>query len=401
MHNVQEIAPQVWWVGGNDRRLARFENLFPLPDGVSYNSYLIMDEKVALMDSVDAAISQQFFENLEHVLQARAVDYLVVHHMEPDHSANIAELCRRFPEMRIVGNAKTFQLLRQFYSEDFDARLHEVKDGDALSLGEHTLRFIAAPMVHWPEVMMSYEQKQGLLFSTDAFGTFGALSGSLFADEYDFEGHFLDEARRYYTNIVGRYGAQVQSVFKKLDGICIKMICPLHGPVWRKDIPYIVGKYDAWSRYAPEKRGVVIAYASMYGNTESAANTVAGRLAEKGVQDMRMYDVSKTHPSYIIADAFKYSHLILASPTYNMNLYFMMESLLHDMAVLNLRGRKVALIANGSWAPAAHTVMEKLLGEMKDMTLLASTLMIKSALKPEQMDEAYALADAVANDVLA
>ncbi len=401
MYNAQEIAPQVWWVGGNDRRLALFENLFPLPDGVCYNSYLIMDEKVALMDTVDSAISPQFLENIEHVLAGRAVDYLVVHHMEPDHCAGIAELSRRFPYMRIVGNAKTFQLLRQFYLDDFSARLYEVKDGGELSLGAHTLRFVTAPMVHWPEVMFSYEQKQGMLFSADAFGTFGALSGSIFADEYDFEGHFLDEARRYYTNIVGRFGAQVQAVFKKLDGLCIKMICPLHGPVWRRDIPYIIEKYDAWSRYVPEKRGVVIAYASMYGNTESAVNAIAGRLAAKGVQDMRMYDVSKTHPSYIIADAFKYSHLILASPTYNMNLYFTMDALLHDMAVLNLRGRKAALIANGSWAPAAHTVMEKLLGEMKDMELLVPTLMIKSALKPEQMDEAFALADAVAASVLA
>ena len=400
MHNTQEIAPQVYWVGGNDRRLALFENMFPLPNGVSYNSYVIVDEKIAIMDSVDSAITQQFMENLTYVLQGRAVDYLVVNHMEPDHCANIEELCCRYPDMKIVGNAKTFQMIRQFYDFEVDTHLHEVKDGDTLCLGKHTLRFVFAPMVHWPEVMFSFEETQGILFAADAFGTFGALSGSLFSDEYDFEGHFLDEARRYYTNIVGRFGAQVQSAFKKLCSLDIKMICPLHGPVWRSNLRYILDKYDLWSRYEPEKKGVVLAYASMYGNTENAISVVASRLALKGVQDMRMYDVSKTHPSYIIADAFKYSHIVLASPTYNMGLYFGMDSLLHDMAVLNLRNRKVALIANGSWAPAAHTVMEKLVGEMKNMELLAPTFMIRSSLKQAQMDELIALADVVADSVL-
>lgn len=400
MHNTMKITPDVFWVGGNDRRLALFENMFPLPDGVCYNSYLIIDEKVALMDTVDAAITQLFLENLSFALNGRSIDYLVVNHMEPDHCANIEELCRRYPNMKIVGNAKTFQMIRQFYDFDVDMHLCEVKDGDTLSLGNHVLRFIFAPMVHWPEVMFTVEQTQGLLFSADAFGTFGALSGNLFADEYDFEGHFLDEARRYYTNIVGRYGTSVQAAFKKLAGADIRMICPLHGPVWRINIGYFMGKYDLWSRYEPEKRGVVLAYASMYGNTENAVSVVASRLAEKGVLDMRMYDISKTHPSYIISDAFKYSHLLLASPTYNAGLYFGMEALLRDMAVLNLRGRKVALLANGSWAPAAHTVMEKLLGGMKDMELLTSPLVIRSSLKADQMADVYALADAVAESVL-
>lgn len=400
MHNTQEIAPQIYWVGANDRRLALFENMFPLPNGVSYNSYVIVDEKIAILDTVDSAITQQFLENLTFALNGRVVDYLVVNHMEPDHCAYIEELCRRYPDIKIVGNAKTFQMIRQFYDFDVETHLHEVKDGDTLSLGKHTLRFVFAPMVHWPEVMFTFEESQGILFAADAFGTFGALSGNLFSDEYDFEGHFLDEARRYYANIVGRYGSQVQAAFKKLAGTDIRMICPLHGPVWRKNIRYIMNKYDLWSRYEPEKKGVVIAYASMYGNTENAASVVANRLAEKGVQDMRMYDVSKTHPSYIISDAFKYSHLVFASPTYNMGLYFGMETLLRDMAVLNLRNRKAALIANGSWAPAAHTIMEKLVGEMKNMELLAPTFMIKSSLKAAQMDELLSLADAVADSVL-
>lgn len=401
MHISQEIAPHIFWVGGNDRRLALFENMFPLPNGVCYNSYLIMDEKVTLMDTVDSAITQQFLENLNAVLEGRAIDYLVINHMEPDHCAFIEELTCRYPGLKLVGNTKTFNMIRQFYNFDIETRLHEVKDGETLCIGRHTLRFVFAPMVHWPEVMVSYEQTTGILFAADAFGTFGALSGNIFSDEYDFEGHFLDEARRYYTNIVGRYGSQVQALFKKLDGTDIKMICPLHGPVWRKNIEYLLEKYDRWSRYEPEKKGVVIAYASMYGNTENAASVIANRLAQKGVTDMRVYDVSKTHASYIISDAFKYSHLIFAAPTYNAGLYFGMESLLREMAVLNLRGRKVAIVGNGSWAPAAHTVMEKLVCEMKQMELLAPPLVIKSSLKAAQMDELNALADAVAASVLA
>ncbi len=401
MHISQHVKDNIYWVGASDRRLALFENMFPLPGGVAYNSYLIMDDKVALVDSVDSAILQVFLENIDHVLSGRSIDYLIVNHMEPDHCDSIDILCSRFPDMKIVGNAKTFQIIRQFYNFDIEGRCHEVKENDTLCLGAHTLKFIFAPMVHWPEVMMTYDMTSKVLFSADAFGTFGALHGNLFADELDFDGFFLDEARRYYTNIVGRYGQQVQQALAKVSGLDIDMICPLHGPVWRKNLPNFIEKYDKWSRYEPEKSGVVIAYASMYGNTENAAAVIAGRLSERGVNDLRMYDVSKTHPSYIIADAFKYSHLIFASPTYNNGLYFAMHSLLHDMAVLNLRGRKVALVGNGSWAPVAHKVMEEMIGRMKDMTLLAPPLVIHSSLKPCQMGEAMALADAVADSVLA
>ena len=401
MHISQHVKDNIYWVGASDRRLALFENMFPLPGGVAYNSYLIMDDKVALVDSVDSAILQVFLENIDHVLSGRSIDYLIVNHMEPDHCDSIDILCSRFPDMKIVGNAKTFQLIRQFYNFEIEGRCHEVKENDTLCLGAHTLKFIFAPMVHWPEVMMTYDMTSKVLFSADAFGTFGALHGNLFADELDFDGFFLDEARRYYTNIVGRYGQQVQQALAKVSGLDIDMICPLHGPAWRKNLPNFIEKYDKWSRYEPEKSGVVIAYASMYGNTENAAAVIAGRLSERGVNDLRMYDVSKTHPSYIIADAFKYSHLIFASPTYNNGLYFAMHSLLHDMAVLNLRGRKVALVGNGSWAPVAHKVMEEMIGRMKDMTLLAPPLVIHSSLKPCQMGEAMALADAVADSVLA
>ncbi|MEA4845736.1 MAG: FprA family A-type flavoprotein [Clostridiaceae bacterium] len=400
MYCTRQITPQIFWIGGNDRRLALFENMFPLPNGVAYNSYLILDEKVALLDTVDSAITRQFFENIEHVLGGRAVDYLVVNHMEPDHCANIEELCRRFPGMKIVGNKKTFQMIRQFYDFDIETRILEVGETDVLDLGSHRLHFYFTPMVHWPEVMFTYEERQKILFAADAFGSFGALSGNLFSDELDFEGLLLDEARRYYTNIVGKYGAQVQAALKKVSGVEIRMLCPLHGPVWRKNLDYILTKYDLWSRYEPEKQGVVMAYASMYGNTENATSVIANRLAEKGVQDMRVYDISKTHASYIIADAFKYSHLVFAAPTYNAGLYFGMEALLRDMAVLNLQNRKVALVGNGSWAPASHTVMQKLICEMKGMELLAPPLVLRSSLKPCQMDELLALADAVSESVL-
>ncbi len=400
MHISQHIKDGIHWVGASDRRLALFENMFPLPNGVAYNSYLIMDEKTALIDSVDTSIMQVFFDNIAHVLKGRTIDYLVINHMEPDHCASIDELVRRFPDMKIVGNSKTFQMIRQFYDFDIELRTYEVKDGDTLCLGEHTLKFCFTPMVHWPEVMMTYDETSRALFSADAFGTFGALSGNLFNDEMDFDGFFMDEARRYYTNIVGRYGMQVQQALRKVSAHNIGMICPLHGPIWRSDISRFIEKYNIWSRYEPEKTGVLIAYASMYGNTENATSVIAGRLSERGVQDMRMYDVSKTHPSYIIADAFKYSHMVLASPTYNNGLYFGMETLLREMAVLNLRGRKVALVGNGSWAPVAHKEMEKLVGEMKDMELLAEPLVIKSSLKVAQMEELMALADAVANSVL-
>lgn len=400
MHCTQKITSQIHWVGGNDRRLALFENMFPLENGVAYNSYLIMDKKVALLDTVDSSITQQFLENIGHVLSGRAIDYLVINHMEPDHCANIEELCGRFPEMKIVGNKKTFQMIRQFYDFDFEDRIHEVKEGDCLDLGSHRLRFYFAPMVHWPEVMFTYEEQEKVLFAADAFGTFGALSGNLFSDEMDFADVYLNEARRYYTNIVGRYGQQVQSALKKLACVEIKMICPLHGPVWRKGIDFILNKYDLWSRYEPEKKGVMLAYASMYGNTANAVEAFADRLAERGVKDMRIYDVSKTHASYIIADAFQYSHLVFASPTYNNGLYFGMEALLRDMTVLNLQNRKVALIGNGSWAPASPAVMENLICEMKDMELLAPPFVLRSSLKASQMEELMALADTVADSVL-
>ncbi|HBD63177.1 MAG TPA: flavodoxin, partial [Clostridiales bacterium] len=351
MHCVQRISDNIYWVGGNDRRLERFENMFPIPDGVCYNSYLILDEKTALMDTVDISIGRLFIENIAHVLNGRKLDYLIINHMEPDHCANIEELLKRYPDIKIVGNKKTFQFISQFYDFEYCNNTLEVKDGDTLSLGSHNLKFMAMPMVHWPEVMFTYEEKEKVLFAADAFGTFGALAGNLFSDDTDFENHYLNEARRYFANIIGKYGPQVQTALKKVSQYEIKIICSLHGPVWRENLSYIIDKYDKWSRYEPEKKGVVLVYASMYGNMENTMNVIAGKLAQKGIKDMRMYDVSKTHPSYIVADIWKYSHVIFGSVTYNLGLYYGMESLLHELKALNLQNRKVGLVGSGTWSP--------------------------------------------------
>jgi len=394
MHCVQEIAPGVFWVGGSDRRLELFENMFPLPNGVAYNSYLIMDEKTALVDTVDRSISNQYLQNITHVLGGRPLDYLIVNHMEPDHCANIEEIARRYPDVKIVGNKKTFQLMEQFYEMDLKPNYLEVKEGEELSLGQKTLRFIMAPMVHWPEVMVTYEVSQGILFAADAFGSFGAFSGNIFADEVD-DIH-IDEARRYYANIVGRYGPQVQALLKKAQGLDLKMICSLHGYIWRGEmIPYIVDLYDKWSRYEPEKTGVVFVYASMYGNTENAIQVLANKLAQRGIRDMQMYDVSKTHASYIISELWKYSHAVFAAPTYNMHLYFNMDALLKDISVLGLKNRKVALLGNFSWAGKAAASMKEYITSLQNMELISEPFDIRSALKSEREQELDALADAI------
>ncbi|MDD4715844.1 MAG: FprA family A-type flavoprotein [Oscillospiraceae bacterium] len=399
MYSIREVAPNVIWVGGSDRRIALFENMFPLQNGVSYNSYLILDDKTALMDTVDASISSLHLENVAHALEGRELDYLVINHMEPDHCANLEEIIRRYPNVQVVGNPKTFKFFEQFFHTDISGRKIVVKEGQELSLGKHTLRFFMAPMVHWPEAMVSFETAKGILFSADAFGTFGALSGNLFADETDFENLFLDEARRYYSNIVGKFGSQVQALFKKLSCVSIQMICPLHGPVWRKDLSYILEKYDRWSKYEPEKKGVVLMYASMYGHTENAVSALANKLGERGVADMRMYDVSKTHSSYIISEMWKYSHMVVAAPTYYMNLYFPMDALLRDMAALGLKNRKAAVLGNHTWASSALKEITAILEGMKNVELIGESIDICSSLKPNQEDELNAMADAIAASV--
>ncbi len=399
MYCTRKVTESVHWVGASDRRLALFENLFPIPRGVSYNSYLIDDEKTALLDTVDASVSAQFMENVLHVLDGRALDYLVINHMEPDHCANIAALALRFPEMKLVGNAKTFLFLRQFYDLDLTGRTVTVKEGDTLCLGSHTLRFVMAPMVHWPEVMVSYEESEQILFSADAFGSFGAINGNLFQDEVDFDRDWLDDARRYYTNIVGKYGPQVQAALKKLAGVEIAMICPLHGPVWRGDLGYLLGKYDLWSRYEPEEQAVAIFYASMYGDTESAANVLAAGLAEGGVKKVAVYDVSVTHVSTLIAEAFRCSHLVFAAPTYNAGVYPAMANFLEDMKNLSVQKRTVGLIENGTWAPMSGKQMRAALEGMKQMRILEPTVTLKSALKADSRAALDQLRDAILADL--
>ncbi|MDY0289685.1 MAG: FprA family A-type flavoprotein [Sphaerochaeta sp.] len=398
MQIIQEISPSLYWVGASDRRLERFENLFPIPAGISYNSYLFTDTKTALLDTVDSSVTQQFLENVRQALGGRPLDYLVVNHMEPDHCANIEALVRLYPDVQVVGNKKTFLLFSQFYEMDIEQNKLLVKEGDEISLGVHTLKFFFAPMVHWPEVMLTCETSKGILFSADAFGTFGALNGNIFADQVEYERHFLGETRRYYANIIGKFGTQVQAAFAKLPIDSITMICPLHGPIWRENIPFIFEKYRLWSTYTPERRGVVIAYASMYGNTEAAVNKLALLLAQRGVRDIRMFDLSRTHISEVVGEVWENSHLVVASPTYNMHLYSGAANLLDDLSALGLRNRKVAIIGNHSWASAAQKSMEERVCSMKDCQVIAS-MDIKSTLKDEQLGELEALADAIAHSV--
>lgn len=399
MHCVTNIHEDLYWLGGSDRQLAKFENVFPIPRGVSYNAYLVLDEKTVLLDTVDKAVGERFFENLEFALAGRPLDYVVVNHMEPDHCATLGELLRRWPGAQVVANAKTVPMVSQFFDCDISNRAVVVKEGDTLCTGRHTFTFLMAPMVHWPEVMVTYDAADKVLFSADAFGTFGALNGNIFADQVDFERDWLDDARRYYTNIVGKYGPQVQSLLKKAGNLDIKYICPLHGPVWRKDLDYIIDKYAHWSSYEPEEKGVMIVYASMYGNTELAAEILASKLAERGVRNTRLYDVSSTHVSYLISDAFKYSHLVLAAVTYNLGIFPPMHSFLADMKALNLQKRTVTLVENGSWAPRSGSLMREMLEGMKNMNILDDGLTLASSLQSQNMSEMDSLADAIAASV--
>ena len=395
MYNVRKVTEDIVWVGASDRRLALFENIFPIPRGVSYNSYVLLDEKTVLLDTVDASVAGQFFENLEHVLDGRKLDYLIVNHMEPDHCAMIGDLVRRYPEVQVVGNTKTFGMIKQFFGTDFAERAVTVKEGDTLATGAHTLHFVMAPMVHWPEVMVTYDEKDKVLFAADGFGTFGALNGNIFADEVDFDRDWLDDARRYYTNIVGKYGASVQALLKKASGLEIAVICPLHGPIWRENLGYILEKYQKWSTYEAEDQAVVILYATMYGNTASAADALAGRLAAKGVKKIAVYDVSNTHVSELISEIFRASHVVFAAPTYNGGIYPGMENLLADMKALAVQNKTVALMENGTWAPMTAKQMREKLAELKNVTILDTQITIKSAMAPEQEGQLEALADAI------
>ena len=395
MYQTRNVTEKIVWVGASDRRLALFENIFPIPRGVSYNSYVLLDEKTVLLDTVDASVAGQFFENLEHVLADRTLDYLVVNHMEPDHCAMIADIVRRYPDVKVVGNAKTFGMMKQFFGTDYAERAIVVKEGDTLATGSHTLHFVMAPMVHWPEAMVTYDDKDKVLFSADGFGTFGALNGNIFADEVDFDRDWLDDARRYYTNIVGKYGASVQALLKKAAGLEIAVICPLHGPIWRENLGYILEKYQKWSTYEAEEKAVVIMYASMYGDTASAADALAGALSERGIRKIAVYDVSNTHVSELISEIFRASHLVFAAPTYNGGIYPVMENLLSDMKALAVQKKTVALMENGTWAAMAAKQMREKLSELKEVTVLDTQVTIRSAMLADQRAELEAFADAI------
>jgi len=399
MHCVKKVTDDLYWIGGSDRRLALFENVYPIPRGVSYNSYVLLDEKTVLLDTVDASISGLFFENLEHVLNGRTLDYLIVNHMEPDHCAIIADVVRRYPDVKLVCNAKTVPMLKQFFDFPVDDRTVIVKEMDTLCTGRHTFAFVMAPMVHWPEAMVSYDTVDKILFSADGFGTFGAINGNLFADEVDFERDWLDDARRYFINIVGKYGVQVQNLLKKAATLEIKMICPLHGPIWRENLGWFIEKYDTWSSYKPENQAVMIAYASIYGNTQNAAEILASKLADKGVKNIAMYDVSVTDPSVIVSESFRCSHLVFAAPSYNGGIFTKMETVLSELKAHSLQNRTVAIMENGTWAPVAGKQMREIFAGMKNIELLEEGVTIRSAVKEAQEASLEALAEKIASSL--
>ena len=396
MENIVFIRDDLVYLGGNDRRLALFESAYPVPRGVSYNSYLLLDEKTVLFDTVDKSVEEQFFENLAYALKGRALDYLVVNHVEPDHSASFARLVHEYPSVKVVTSMKAAAMLKNFYGYEGAAT---VKEGETLCAGKHTLRFVSAPMVHWPEVMMTFDETDGTLFSADAFGTFGAIEGSVFADEVGFERNFLGEARRYYFNIVGKYGVQVQNVLKKTAALPIKTVCPLHGPVWRKDVSWFVNKYLTWSGYAPETKGVAVFYASIYGHTAAAAQLLARELARAGVKEIAVYDVSVTDKSELVSEAFRYSHAAFLSPTYNNGIFVNMEDFIRDLAAHNYCKRAYAIVENGSWAPQAGTLMQNALSSLKEMKEIGKKVTIVSALSNENAEQLKTLAAELAADL--
>ncbi len=402
MHNVRKVTDDLFWVGANDHRLTLFENIHPIPKGVSYNSYLLMDKQSVLFDTVDWSACRQLLENIEYLLGDKKLDVLVINHMEPDHGACVEEILIRYPNVKVISTEKSFMLMRQFGFDIDGHELIEVAEGDSYSFGTHEVTFVSAPMVHWPEAMITFDKTNGVLFAADAFGSFIALDGKLFNDEVDFDRDWIDEARRYYTNIVGKYGPHVQLLLEKATPLLdqIKFICPLHGPVWRSDIGYILDKYIHWATYEPEEKAVMICYASMYGNTEAAAQALATKLAERGITKTVIYDVSNTHVSTLIAETFRVSHVVLASVTYNLGIYPVMHNYLMDMKALNLQNRTFALIENGSWACKSGDLMKEFLdNELKMMTVLNERLSLASSLGNEKEDELNNLADAIVDSL--
>lgn len=378
------ITDTIKYIGADDKDIDLFESQYVVPNGVSYNSYVILDEKVAVMDTVDARRTEEWLDNLDKALDGRTVDYLIVSHMEPDHAANVQVLAEKYPQMKVVGNAKTFPMISQFFDIDLSERSVVVAEGDTLNLGSHTLTFVMAPMVHWPEVMVAYESSEKILFSADGFGKFGAL---------DTEEDWACEARRYYINIVGKYGAQVQALLKKAAGLDIQMICPLHGPILKENLEYYIGKYQVWSSYEPEDEGILVAYASIHGNTRKAAIKLKDILETKGAKKVVITDLSRDDMAEAIEDAFRYDKMVLAAATYDGGVFPCMEDFLHHLKSKTYRKRTVALMENGSWAPIAAKTMRTVLEQMKDITICDKVVTIKSAVKDSTIADMEALAD--------
>ena len=392
MRNTRKINDDIYYLGASDRRIELFENVYPVSQGMSYNSYLITDEKTCLMDSVDESIRGQFLENLQYALNGRNLDYMVVQHMEPDHCSIVPELFRMYPDMKLVASLQAFKMMENFYSLQTEERRLVVKEGDTLELGKHTLKFIAAPMVHWPEVLMTYDVTDKILFSADAFGSFGAMSGNIFADEIDWDKDFKDEARRYYVNIVGKYGPQTQNVLKKASTLDIQMICPLHAHIWRKDLSKIISLYDKWSKYEAEKDSVVIFYGSIYGNTQNAAEILAMQLAENGMESVEVFDTSKTHVSFLVSKAFEYKTLVFAAATYNSEIFDTVQNLIIELKNHNLSNRRIGLIENGSWAPVAASKMKAQLETLKNMEVVEPVVKVVSSVTAKNVEELSVLA---------
>lgn len=384
-----EITKDIIYIGVNDHDIDLFEGQYAVPAGMAYNSYVIRDEKIAVMDTVDAHFGEQWLANLRDALDGRAPDYLVVQHMEPDHSANIAAFAQAYPDATIVASAKAFTMMKNFFGTDYAERRTVVGDGNTLPLGEHTLTFVTAPMVHWPEVIVTYDSRDKVLFSADGFGKFGAL---------DTEEDWACEARRYYFGIVGKYGAQVQTLLRKASALDIAMICPLHGPVLTENLGYYLGLYNTWSSYTPENCGVLIAYTSVYGNTKAAAELLAERLRERGCEKVVLTDLARSDMAEAVEDAFRYDRLVLATTTYNAELFPFMREFISELTERGYRGRKVGLVENGSWAPMAAKVMRGMLEGCKDITFTDTTVRILSALSEESRAAIDAMADELMQD---
>ncbi len=395
MFNLTAISNDVLYVGASDRRIAKFENAYPV-NGMSYNAYLVLDEKTVLLDTCDQAVEHQFFENVEKALDGRPLDYLIINHMEPDHCATLGNILNTYPDARIFGSTQVKRMIGQFFPKlNIDDRFEAAKEGQELNTGKHTFRFLMAPMVHWPETMVTFDLTDGILYSADAFGVFGALSGNLFEDQTHMWRDRPDEARRYYANIVGKFGPQVQNLLKKINALDVQMLCPLHGPVLRGDLTPYLEYYQKWSSYTPEENSVLIVYGSIYGGTENAAEILAAKLAEKGVSDISLYDVSKTHYSRLVSAAFRYRAIVFASVTLDTGLFPPMDFLLSELAHKNLQNRTVGLIENGTWGPMSNKFMTAHLEGMKNITVLDEKVTMKSTVSEDTLTQIQALADSL------